>query len=1251
MAARFWVGGTGTWDATTTHWSATSGGAGGATVPTSADTVTFNAASNATAYTVTVTGSAGICSTFSLAGPTAGNVTFAGSGALNFVDSVTIAATGVTWTYTGAITFSGAAVANTVTTNGISLASTIAVARAITLGSALTTTGAVTHTSGTIALASFDLTTPSISTSNSTTRAITTSTGKINLTGTGNVFDATTSTGFTTTGHPQLTLTANTALARSISIGTLPTLANSMSVAITAGSGAFSASSNTFGIFNLNFTGYTGAFTVSGYTIYGSATFGTGMTVVNSGALTFASTTTGNTITTNGVTITCAVTFAGVGGAWALQDNLTSSSSTALTNGTLDFNAKTVNLFRLVLTGTAARTLTATGALVNLTGNASTILDITDPTLLTLTGLTTVNATYAGATGTRTIIPSNLGSTISFNIAAGSDVVTFSTTPSVNSINWTGFSGSSAFPITGSIYGSLTFPTSGTFTGTWNLVATSSTTITCSTANLTGVNLTFNGVGGTWVLQDAMTIGSTSAVTLSAGTLNLNGKTVTTGQFVVSATTTRVLAFSAGNIILTGNSLTVWSGATLTGFTYTGTSAINATYSGATGTRTISHGATAGGSVTTALNFNVSAGSDTLTTLTGSHIKNFNLSGFTGTVTNATRRIYGNWTATSGITFTAGTSATTFDSTVIGNTINTGNNTMDFPVTMTGVGGSWQLLSDLTLGAARALTLTGASFDAAGFNVSIGSVAMSGTNARTLALGSGTWLVRNSGTVWLPTATGLAVTGTATIRPNSILAKTFITAGLTWPTLDSGGTGVLTLTGAGTFDTISNTVSPTGFVFPAASVTTVSNFNVAGTAGNLVTIRSSTAGTRATLSKAAGTVAAVYVDIRDSNATGGAIWTASSSVDSGNNLGWSFGAVYAAALDESLTTTDALDLALILSALIDETITVSDASGSWGSDSWSSNSWGGLGYITQQVLVTNVDETTTTTDTLANTTLMYVALAESTVVSDALANTALIPVALSEATTITDSPTGVVSIPVSLSETMTITDIQSVVLVIPVTLVEATTVTDSFTTRINFNPALVETLAVTDATLAGLTVVAAISETFTLTEDTKGGLFLAVSISELATVTDLTNTANNTFNVALREQPNLSDVMLGRATFNKSIDETLTATDIPSATGTFNVNIQELITAADANFPALAYFVFINETLTVIDSPTARLLWELINDTQNADWASINNAQTPGWATIGTAQVPGWVLIPNTQVPGWNKIDDTQSPGWDDVPT
>ena len=56
MASRFWVGGTGNWDAaTTTNWSATSGGGGGASVPGVGDSATFDAASGGGTVTVTAT--------------------------------------------------------------------------------------------------------------------------------------------------------------------------------------------------------------------------------------------------------------------------------------------------------------------------------------------------------------------------------------------------------------------------------------------------------------------------------------------------------------------------------------------------------------------------------------------------------------------------------------------------------------------------------------------------------------------------------------------------------------------------------------------------------------------------------------------------------------------------------------------------------------------------------------------------------------------------------------------------------------------------------------------------------------------------------------------------------------------------------------------------------------------------------------------------------------------------------------------
>ena len=68
MDTRYWVGGTGTWDeSSTTHWSAASGGAGEASVPTSSDNVVFDVnsgggtctRSNGDALTLTTTGYTG----------------------------------------------------------------------------------------------------------------------------------------------------------------------------------------------------------------------------------------------------------------------------------------------------------------------------------------------------------------------------------------------------------------------------------------------------------------------------------------------------------------------------------------------------------------------------------------------------------------------------------------------------------------------------------------------------------------------------------------------------------------------------------------------------------------------------------------------------------------------------------------------------------------------------------------------------------------------------------------------------------------------------------------------------------------------------------------------------------------------------------------------------------------------------------------------------------------------------------------
>jgi hypothetical protein len=157
------------------------------------------------------------------------------------------------------------------------------------------------------------------------------------------------------------------------------------------------------------------------------------------------------------------------------------------------------------------------------------------------------------------------------------------------------------------------------------------------------------------------------------------------------------------------------------------------------------------------------------------------------------------------------------------------------------------------------------------------------------------YTVTNVGTATANTLSPFAVTSPGitftgfTINMTNAAAKTFAGGGATYPVLNNGGAGALTISGSNTLETISNSVQPTTFTFTIATTQTVNNFNVAGIAGSLVTINSSTATTAATLSKASGTVYGSYLSIRDSTATGGATWYAGpTSTNTSNNTGWIF---------------------------------------------------------------------------------------------------------------------------------------------------------------------------------------------------------------------------------------------------------------------------------------------------------------------------------------------------------------------------
>lgn len=384
------------------------------------------------------------------------------------------------------------------------------------------------------------------------------------------------------------------------------------------------------------------------------------------------------------------------------------------------------------------------------------------------------------------------------------------------------------------------------------------------------------------------------AMTLTAGTITLSSYTLTLLSFFSSNTNVRSIAFGTGAITVTGNSGSVFEMTLMDSFTYTGTSMVNSTYAGATGTRTIRIGTVSGATESNVLNLNVSAGSD-IVALTGSW-RDVSFSGFSGTLNNAGRFIFGNLTLGSGMTLAAGTGTTIFSATSGPKTITSNGKTMDFPITFNGVGGSWTCVDALAIGSTRGFTLTNGTFNAGNQNVTIGTFAL-GSGTKTLTLGSGTWTVAGSGTAWNANTNvaGLTVSAsTGTISMTSGSAKTFAGGGKTWPTLNQGGAGALTITQSNTFANITDTVQPATVTLTAGTTQTVTSLGLAGTSGNLITLNSSVAGTRATIYKASGSVSLSFVSIKDIAATGGAnfnAFTSNGCVDGGNNTGWDFNSV------------------------------------------------------------------------------------------------------------------------------------------------------------------------------------------------------------------------------------------------------------------------------------------------------------------------------------------------------------------------
>jgi fibronectin-binding autotransporter adhesin len=557
---RYWVGGTGTWDATTTtKWSDTSGGSGGFSVPTSADAVVFDSLSNATAYTVTCTATQLRCGSLTMAGPLVGNVTWAGSAAVAIHENVSLAATGITRSYTGIITLTGSTTGKTFTTNGVALASSITVdgvGCGWTLGSALSSVGAaITVTNGSFDSSTYNFTTGSVISSNRNIRSVTFGSGTITLSGNtvlnfGNG-NATSSNLTFNAGTSTISCTGNAPAIVAFNPSTFYDV-EFTSTAITT------ASIYKDGTFrNLTIAGRSSAgvstliVDSSGFTVTGTLTLSAG---TDATMRTFVRS---NTLGTTS-TLTCAAVA-------SLQDidfrDITIAGAAAPVSGTrlgdckgnsgITFGAGATKYWNLAgsnnwsATGWAASS-GASPAVNNFPlAQDTAIFESTSPGTGTTT---TINAAYNIGTIDMSARTSN-----TMTLAVGSQ------TPAIygNWINGTG--------------------TTLTGTGTINFSGRGSQTITSAGKAFTQT-IAVDSPSGSVTLQDAISWSNANGLTLNRGTFNASIYNVTTlGGVSASTNTVRTLAIGSGTWTLAGTTTNAFNAATSTNLTVTGTGTISLT--------------------------------------------------------------------------------------------------------------------------------------------------------------------------------------------------------------------------------------------------------------------------------------------------------------------------------------------------------------------------------------------------------------------------------------------------------------------------------------------------------------------------------------------------------------------------------------------------------------------------------------------------------------------------------------------------
>lgn len=538
MPDRYWVGGTGTWNGTnTTNWSATTGGAGGASVPTTADNVFIDA--NSGTGTITIAANVN-CANLGCNGYTG---TLAGDGSIR-----TITVAGTVLRFASGMTLT---LGNTSTQLSLTNAGTVTITSAgktlwrinasgnVTLADALTTTSAATT---------------GLALNGNLTTGSNNFTGKtLNIQGTG-----ASSLGTSTITVDQFLFWNGSGMSSATF-----NVAQTIQAVTTSGNGTHSLGPTTLSLTTTAPDGYIGCntgSTIPAYSIsFSSLTINGAANTTSNVRLEFAS---GRSLT--------------VTGAFTVAGNNTAPNRLLVRSATLGTAMTVTPSGSRSISNTDFQDITVSGASLSGTslGNCGGCTNITFTTAVTryarIAGNWSSTSTWAtantgGTTPASVPLPQD---TVFFGSGAGAGTYTIDMAR-VPGFDCTGFTRTLAFSTAIEVYGGVTIPSGMTLTssGAVTFLGRGSHTIS-STPQLTSGNTTFSSVGGTYTLGADFSIGGN--LTLDYGTLTASTFNVQAAKVLPTGTNTRTLNMGSGTWTLTGTGTgtnTIWNATETTGLT------------------------------------------------------------------------------------------------------------------------------------------------------------------------------------------------------------------------------------------------------------------------------------------------------------------------------------------------------------------------------------------------------------------------------------------------------------------------------------------------------------------------------------------------------------------------------------------------------------------------------------------------------------------------------------------------------------